>query len=136
MLTIEETSIADFGTIVTNGEAGEVYVDISLGIGSDNPNYVFFGSNSSPMFRITGDPNAYVDINTNAHELRGESVDLVKSGGEPIKFSVIQGTGYPDYEVLGADGFLTIPIAGINKINANQAVGVYTGTYIMTVNYD
>ncbi len=56
--------------------------------------------------------------------------------GSP-QLTLVQATsGFSRYRITSPTGFFTFRLAGILNVGANQAPGVYTGTFQIDINYD
>lgn len=122
-LSIQETRSLNFGTITAQPTAFTVRLtptgQRSLPGG---------GAFSPGAFAVAGQPGAMVALSLprSGILLKGRGADLVL---------VDLTTDLPSTFPLGPGGRTSFQVGGTLKINANQAKGLYTGFYPVTVNY-
>lgn len=81
------------------------------------------------QFSVTGEPNATVSIATPVPS----SIILANGLGDTMS---INGLGVDPSQPLDGTGSLIFRIGGNLGVGANQAAGTYTGTFVVTVNYE
>lgn len=125
-LTIDPTSVLAFGTFAASATGGIVNIDqATCDVDSDVPH---FDGHGCGTFRVGGYNNAaYVVSYDTAHTL--VHVDnpantmpfSVALNGSPVK-SLVEGVG-------------NLQFGGSVTVSPSQPIGVYTGTYDVTVDY-
>lgn len=124
-ISITEDTQMDFGTIAVDGSGGTVTIT-AAGSVSGPAGYTFSGSPAGGTFTASGDASTAVTISFTDGSLTGPGTAMTlnnfthDAGGTPTT----DGTGDLTFNV-GAD----------LVVNASQASGAYSGTYVVTVNY-
>ena len=115
----------DFGIVIPGTAVGTVVVTQG-GAGSVTGDAMFVSgsSNTADSFTVTGDANRAYSIVTTGGS--------VASGTNTMSFT----TDAPASSTLSATGSDSFSVGGTLSVGANQAAGVYTGTYSATVTYN
>jgi hypothetical protein len=135
----------DFGSIAPRATAGTVVLEPAGGTCSVTGAILQFGRCQAAEFVGQGVRNMMVRINLPANiTLTGPSgtmiidtltqdvsPDLVLRGGNGNGL----GNGNRRYQIVSTAGIFSINVGGTLRVGANQAAGVYTGTYSVTVVY-
>lgn len=110
-------TIDPFGTVSTTGGmiGANTFAQTAAGRGN-------------ATFRMTGNPNATVGITVSTN------VQVV-SGINRMSITGFTGNVANSAIVLDATGAYTLAVGATINVNANQAPGSYSGTYILTVTY-
>lgn len=121
-LTVTRTADLDFGTIVTGAAASTVVIS-SAGARTCGAGLTCTGTVSAANFNIVGTVASVVTTSV------GGTVTLT-SGANNMS-ATLAGSG----ATLTLDGTDDYTVGGTLNVGANQADGVYTGTFTATVNY-
>ena len=121
-LTVTRTADLDFGTIVTGAAAATVAVS-SGGARTCGAGLTCTGTVSAANFNVVGTVGSVVTTSV------GGTVTLT-SGGNNMT-ATLAGSG----ATITLDGTDDYAVGGTLSVGANQADGVYTGTFTATVNY-
>jgi hypothetical protein len=125
---ISNTTGLNFGRVAPTGVAGTVVVDTADGRTSTNVDLVSGGTVTSADFAITGEASegysitlpASATITSGANNMTVDTFTH-SAGGSPA----LDGTGNHSFSV-----------GATLNVGAAQAVGTYTGTFSVTVNYN
>ena len=80
-----------------------------------------------------------INVNANSYTLRRDGgsetmiMDQVLIGSQP---PIIINTNPRRFRIANPDGYFSFTMAGRLRVNANQQPGVYTGTFIVTLEYE
>lgn len=124
-ITHDAGAALDFGIVIPGTAAGTVVVS-QTGAGSVTGDALFVSgsTNAADSFTVTGDASrAYTIVTTGGS---------VASGTNTMSFT----TSAPASSTLSATGSDSFSVGGTLSVGANQAAGVYTGTYSATVTYN
>lgn len=135
------TSAADlsFGSFAAGTGAGSITISTSGERTSSGVVVIGSSSGAAARFDITGAPGATYSIT------HGGTAVLTNTGGASetmalTKFSDLTGgnatSGEASTGVLDSGGTQSLYVGGTLSVAANQAVGVYAGTVIATVEYN
>lgn len=130
-LALENTQILDFGKIVRSGVAGTVVINNAgersfTGGASEFKNDQDF---THAIFAVTGENNATFNIT-----LPTSDVTLTLDGGtETMKINNFTNS---TSGTLNSTGTTQFNVGGTLNVSANQAAGLYEGTYSVTVAYN
>lgn len=125
-ITHDLNAVLDFGTFTAGTAVGTVIVDQS-GNGSTTGDavHVSTSSESADSFTVTGDANRGFDIVAGAGTVQ-------QTGGATMSFT----TDAPATGTIGAGGSVGFSVGGTLSVAANQAPGVYSGSYSVSVTYN
>ncbi len=112
-----------FGTIVTGTAASTVAV-ASDGTATCGTGLVCTGTTSSAGFDVTGTTGETVDVSADA------TVTLTNPDGDDMTASLS-----PSVSTIVLDGTDGFAVGGTLNVAANQADGLYEGTFSVTVDY-
>jgi hypothetical protein len=143
--TFLSTQVMDFGRIAPRATAGTVVLEPVNGTCTATGGILQFDRCQAAEFVGQGVRNMMVRINLPANiTLTGPSgtmiidtltqdvsPDLVLRGGNGNGL----GAGNRRYQIVSTAGIFSINVGGTLRVGANQAAGVYTGTYAVTVVY-
>lgn len=134
-LSIENNVGLNFGDIIPSNAAGRVTVAYD-GSRTGNNGISFIpsspGTVSAAQFTVTGAPNAAYSITLP----NNNSVTLSRSGGvdmRVVQFNHSIGAATPTLDVNGSQVFT---VGARLRVNANQASGLYSGEFQVTVTYN
>ncbi|TVR85999.1 MAG: DUF4402 domain-containing protein [Saprospirales bacterium] len=130
-LTIEKTSDLSFGNILIDSDGGTVSFDADGNIQMTG-GLTFLNSGSQPVqasFNISGRPGTGINI-----ELPQEVILIHPDGHEIILDGITPNTDADP--TLDADGKIDFLLNGTLHVLQNQESGDYSGTFIVTVNYN
>lgn len=130
--TVQNEEPMDFGTIIPGTTESIIRINQDNGrtalIRGDAS--VVGGAPQAATFNITGEPNENVRVT-----LSQNSINLVRVGGtEMMRINRFRISGGRD-KTLDASGAARFSVGGQIRIDANQAGGVYQGSFALTVNY-
>jgi len=123
-ITITAGTALNFGTLAGNATGGTVVVTAAGVRGTTGSVVVTSGAFSAGSFAVAGTGAATFGVTY------------------PGSFNVTSGANNMAVLVTGAaagtlsGGTVTLPVGGTLTVGANQAAGSYTGTYVMTVEYN
>ena len=132
-ITLSADTQLQFGTIVADATSGAIVV-LSPGGVITSTTLTHLGGNSVPTFNVTGEPNSTYSVT-----LPTASINLVHDGS-----GILSGTtttlSVSDFlenstETLSELGKESFQVGATLNVAANQAGGVYTGTFDVTVAY-
>lgn len=128
----------DFGDIIASGAAGTVRIHPD-GSRSRTGGVTLAGSGGEPArFAGLGTPQRQVNISLGANQI------WITGPGAPMRVrnfeigstpTVILSTNPTRFRIDTPLGNYNFPVGGILDVNANQAPGDYSGTFIITLNY-
>ncbi|HEV7572869.1 MAG TPA: DUF4402 domain-containing protein [Thermoanaerobaculia bacterium] len=125
-IAITKTADLNFGTIIS-GSTGTVTVSpagVETAIGATvlnpNPNV------SAAQFNVTGEPSTVYTITL-------PGTITITNGAQTMSVGGFQST--PASGVLSAGGSQALQVGATLNVGTNQAVGSYSGTFSVTVNY-
>ncbi len=130
-LTTEKTSDLSFGTIVIDSDGGTVSFDADGNIQLTG-GLSFLNSGSQPVqasFNISGRPGTGINI-----ELPSEVILIHPDGHEMILDGITPNTDADP--TLDAQGQIDFLLNGTLHVLQNQESGDYSGTFMVTVNYN
>lgn len=110
-------TIDPFGAVSTTGGMIGANTFAQTGTGRGNA-----------TFSVTGNPNAAVGITVSTNV-------QVASGINRMSVTGFTGNVANSAIVLDASGAYTLTVGATINVNANQAPGTYSGTYVLTVTY-
>lgn len=123
-ITVTNTSDLDFGTVVSGAAASTVQIS-TAGARTCGAGLTCTGTTTAATFNITGTNNAVVTIT-------GDNSVTLSNGTTTMTASLVgNSTGGP----LSATGTGVLTVGGTLSLAANQADGVYTGTFNVSVDY-
>ena len=119
-------AVLNFGTFTAGTAAGSVTVTQG-GVPSATGDavHVATSTSSADSFTVYGDGGRSFDI-----VAAGGSVS--EAGGASMTFT----TDAPGTGTIGAGGSTGFSVGGTLSVNANQAPGVYVGSYVVTATYN
>ncbi len=120
-LAVSETTPMSFGAFTANGISGTV----STG-GAFDGGVTVIVPPTPATFTVTGAPNQGYTING--------SPSVTLTNGTPAN-DMTANLFRPTSDTLGAGGTDTFNVNGTLNVAANQPAGLYTGTYLVNVNY-
>jgi hypothetical protein len=136
-LTLTNTAPLDFGTMVVDG-AGSVSLAADGTLDCSVGDIVCSGTSGVAAFDVTGTASRVITIN-----LPTAAVDLIHSGfagaADPDQFRieldafVSDGTG--DEITLDTSGEGSFTVGGTITLDGNEAAGIYTGSFDVSVEY-
>lgn len=136
-LNIINTAPLDFGSIIPAAAAGTVIINAQTGVRTRTVVTLAGGPFSRARFVAAGTPFRVVTLSVNP------SPTIVISNGtttmtiNQLRVSANGGTPQPfgPNHTLNAIGVINFDIGGRLNVGANQASGIYTGTFTLTMNY-
>ena len=129
-LTITNTAGLDFGRIVASTTAGTVTINPTTGVRTRTGGATLAGGTPSvARFIVTGTENRIVTI-TGATG----AITLSNGTGGTMTVNTFRLNGARNRR-LSAAGTVTIQVGARLNVRANQASGIYNGTFNVTVNY-
>ena len=123
-IAIAAGTALNFGTLAGNASGGTVVVTAAGGRTTTGTVVVTSGAFSAGSFTVTGTGAATFGVSY------------------PASFNVVSGANTMAVLVTGAAtgtlaaGTVSLPVGGTLTVGANQVAGSYTGTYVMTVEYN
>lgn len=139
-----KTADLDFGTIAQPAVAGTVTMTAATGICSTSAGILHTGVCQPAEFDVMGRKNWLVRIRNQS----GNSIPLTGPGGATMTLTnlniavtdMVLNPGGPNppgtfgrWQITSDSGFATFQIGGRLNVGANQAAGVYTGTFDIQV---
>ncbi|TNE35209.1 MAG: DUF4402 domain-containing protein [Alphaproteobacteria bacterium] len=123
---VHDAATLNFGTIVPGTGAGTVTVDASTGVatGDAEATVVTGATSSADSFTVTGDAGRGFDISTGGGS--------VISGANAMTFTTTPSAATGTL----TGGTANFTVGGALSVGANQAGGVYSGTYTASVSYN
>jgi Mat/Ecp fimbriae major subunit len=132
-LTMTKTVDLDFGRIISRTTANRVTINAttgartaSLGVTSLAPGAPF----TRALFQLTGAPGYVARIT-----LPGTTTLTRSGGGATMTVTTWRATTTAGLITLNAAGQYVLGVGARLNVGANQAPGVYTGTFTVTANY-
>ena len=126
-ITITAGTALNFGTLAGNASGGTVVVTAAGARSTTGSAVVTSGTFSAGSFSLTGTGASTFGVTYPA----SFNVTSAAAGATPMAVTITgAATG-----ALSA-GSVTLPVGGILTVGANQIAGSYTGTYVMTVEYN
>lgn len=124
-LSLEQMTGLSFGTFtVSTGNGGTINTS---GVTNTGGGVTAISGATPGIFKITGAANAPIT------QVGGDNtVTLTRNGGGDTMQAALT---RPANTTIESDGDVTFQITGVLTVGANQAVGLYSGTYGVTVNY-
>lgn len=137
-LGIEETSVLNFGTIVSGSNPSVVRVAPLSGnrsiVSGTGASLVSSNPGGAGMFQLSGEPNTPVSI-----QVSPSQIVLSGPGGASMNvdtFNCAPATFTCDGSItIGITGNQTFSVGADLYVGANQPTGTYNGTYTVTINY-
>ena len=128
-VTVTETQGLDFGTILAPTDSAKTVTISTAGSRSDGGSGILVNTNTGKagLFNVTGAENQNMTIT------KPGSVELTSTGGD--KMTVDNFVTDPNGELTLSGTSGQIKVGADLKVNKDQAVGDYTGTYTVTVSY-
>jgi hypothetical protein len=127
-ITADVAAEMDFGDISPDIVATSVIMDSAGGRTSLDGAGIFGGTPLGGNFDVTG-------AGTLAYDITLPMNGVVTLGGPGVAMAVDDFTDSVGGSTSLVLGTSTFDVGATLKLNANQAVGLYTGTYAVTVNY-
>lgn len=124
-LSVAGTTDLNFGNIVTQADAGTVTIS-TTGALTKTGNLVTFGAVSAGVITINGHPSQNVTVSIADTTLTGAGAAM-----DLDTYKLSPASPVP----LDSNGTKAVSVGATLHVNAAQAVGAYTGTYQITVNY-
>ena len=126
----------NFGAIISSGVAGTVEVDAANGV-SDSGGATYVNGAASGICTLGGNVSAPYEIDYVVSDLTGPGTDmtltdLVSDNANGQGPFMGLGTHAASLDATGAD---VLSFGGTLNVGVNQAVGLYTGTISVTVDY-
>ena len=125
-ITSATAGILDFGKIAPTVLAGTVTVDANGNITNSGGARYIPGSNAHvAILAFSGQPGQNIAITT-------QQTVTITNGANSMDVSFL----YPTLPtIIGSDGFAGMSYGGTLNVGANQAPGIYSGTYDIFVTY-
>ncbi len=136
-LSLIQVTNLDFGRLIPGASGGSVTLT-AAGVFSTTGSIIPVGSTHHvAVFAGQGTTNQRIQINiTNSIFLTGPGANMLLDnldfGADP---SINRAGASTNMRIVPATGIFTFPVGGRLTVGANQAGGVYTGTYVVTANY-
>jgi spore coat protein U-like protein len=142
VVTIKPTNIIniaplDFGSIIPAAAAGTVIINAQTGVRTGTVVTLAGGTFSKAQFVAAGtplrvvtltlNPSPTITITSGANSMTINQLRVSANGGGPQPFG-------PNH-TLNAIGVINFDIGGRLNVGANQAPGLYTGTFTLTMDY-
>lgn len=130
-ITITVTRDLDFGTIVRGATAGTVTMNPRTDARTRTGGTVLVGGGTpgAARFAVSGTPSRPVQVTL------GPRPTLTRVGGtETMTMATLTMNGGIN-RTLSAAGALDLRVGGRLNVAANQVAGVYTGSFMVTVDY-
>ena len=123
------TNSMDFGDVAGDADNATTVTLTPAGVASAGPGATASGLPTAGDFDVSGESNLFYSITLPA------SIFLSGSGGADMTVDNFSTDVIANRQLspAGADSF---SVGATLNINANQAAGGYSGTYVITVNYD
>jgi len=138
-ITLNKTRDLDFGRLIPSGATGRVTINARTGVRTGSASVTLIGSdNNSALFTGIGTPNQGITISISSN-----NITLTRMGGGATmrvrRFRVsAEGGGQrtlPRNYNIPVDGSIDFAIGGRLRVGVNQAEGVYTGSFDITLEY-
>lgn len=130
-LTLTQISVLDFGTIIPSNIAGRISIRRNNGVCVAQGGAILIGTDCQRgEFLITGPSRQRVRITTAAAPITLSRL----GGGATMTMDRVRINGNRNKR-LNAAGERTFYVSGRLSVGANQAEGVYDGTFDVTVDY-
>jgi hypothetical protein len=132
-LTITKTTDLDFGRVISRAAANRVTINQTTGARTASAGVVSLAAGAPftrALFQLTGEPAYQVRIT-----LPGTTTLTRSGGGATMTITTWRGTTTAGLITLNATGQAVLGIGARLNVGANQASGVYTGTFTITANY-
>lgn len=141
-LTILKTRDMDFGKIAGIVAGTVVMTPDDTATCTESAGLVHTGVCTSARFAGSGNSGSIIRIRKPA----GNTIDLTGPGttmtvtdfqidGSPELLQLNNSNGFVRYRIVSANGGFVFRVAGTLNVNANQAPGVYTGTFTIIADY-
>jgi len=141
-LTILKTRDLDFGKIAGIVAGTVVMTPDNTATCTASAGLVHTGVCTSARFAGSGNTGSIIRIRKPA----GNTIDLTGPGttmtvtdfqidGSPELQQLTNSNGFVRYRIVSANGGFVFRVAGTLNVNANQAPGVYTGTFTILADY-
>ncbi len=124
---VQNGSVLDFGQIAASTSPSTVTIDAQTGL-TCGSTLVCVGTNSAVFFDVTGTPGVAVAVTV-------PSTATTLSNGAGGTMTLNNFNQYAPSYTLDTAGELSFAVGGVLNVGANQAAGVYTGTFNVTVDY-
>lgn len=140
-LTIVKSRDLSFGKILPGTAAGTVTVAPATGTCTASAAVKSFGTCRSAEFVGMGQQGAWIRIQANGTtQLTGPGAPMTLSNltidaSPDLSPTILQAVGIPIYRINPASGIFDFRIGGQLTVNANQAPGIYSGTFNVTYDY-
>ena len=129
-LSIVKLADLDFGSIASGTSAGTVVINPNTGARTVTGGTVAMGAASEAAQFYT-----YANANAVMQVTRGALPVLARAGGGATMNVTALVLNGPTVRVVNPAGLLDLRVGGTLAVAANQADGVYTGTFEITVTY-
>lgn len=127
-ITLTNTGGLNFGKVLPYGSAGYVYVSTN-GVGSTSNAFISDATNiRASSWAVNGIPGAPFAVNL-------PTSVVISNGTENMTITSFNRSGATQL-YLDAAGNNSFNVGARLNVGANQPVGVYTGTFNVTVNYN
>lgn len=131
----------DFGDIIPSSTNGTVVMDSTGAVTTTGGVIQIDGTQQPARFWGYGRFNqrVLINVNANSYTLRRNGgsetmiMDQILIGSQP---PVIVNTNPRRFRIANPDGYFSFSLAGRLRVNANQRPGVYTGTFVVTLEYE
>lgn len=124
-IQVLEERVMDFAILLPQQLSDQVEMVTGVGLTSANETTTFLGNWSWGHIRVYGVPGSIVDTSAESSVLSGPGADMVLDNIN------VRNDGAP----LNSQGQKLFYVGARLSINANQAPGVYSGTYNVNVTY-
>ncbi len=125
-LYLTETQSMSFGVLAVSASTSEIISLTPLGTVTSSSSAQAQGGAQNARFTASGTPNALITMSFNNGTLSGSGTDMTLTN-----FSHDAGLS----PTLNSSGALDINVGADLHLNADQGIGLYNGTYQITVNY-
>ena len=139
-VTIVKTADLDFGQIIPNGTGnGRVTIHARTGARTGNANVALLGTSgfSRAEFTVTGESRRFVILTTNSPTitLSGPGTDMTVNRLRVNRNNGGQRSLPRRFRIPNA-GTMNVGFGGRLNVGSNQAPGIYSGTFNLTVTYE
>lgn len=140
-LTMVKARDLSFGKILPGTAAGTVTVAPATGTCTASVAVQSFGTCRSAEFVGMGQQGAWIRLQANGTtQLTGPGAPMTLSNltidaSPDLSPTILQAVGIPIYRINPASGIFDFRVGGRLQVNANQAPGIYTGTFNVTYDY-
>lgn len=128
-LSVVKVKDLEFGSIIPGATAGTVVISAATDARTRTGGVTLAGGTvNAAQFLTYGGPLQFVWIQADALPV------LTRAGGGSMNVTALTLNG-PTFRYLNAAGLLDLRVGGTLAVAANQADGVYTGSFNITVDY-